>query len=174
MILFLRGSRAHLPEPQMQESGLLESNLGFALGDVVKIWKSIFGCWCCPRPRDYVRTRKSPGNLEVTASICETGSEPKGNPEVLGEPIGSPLDPEIILGTRSFFFKSWDHVWNTEVLLRSWDHDWSPGAEWEPEDSSLDPETRFGTERPYGNPKVREIVIGPRGHVGTRRFLKSQ
>ncbi|KAF2593615.1 hypothetical protein F2Q70_00043223 [Brassica cretica] len=76
----------------------------------------IFGCWGCPRHGDY------------------------GNPEVVGEPKGSPLDPEIIFGTRRFFF-------------RSWDHDWSPVAMWEPEDSSIDPEIRFGSRRPYGNPE---------------------
>ncbi|KAF2605028.1 hypothetical protein F2Q70_00025921 [Brassica cretica] len=35
-----------------------------------------------------------------------------------------------------------------------------PGAVWEPEESSLDPETRFGTLRPYGNPEVLEIEPG--------------
>ncbi|KAF3517452.1 hypothetical protein DY000_02060116 [Brassica cretica] len=87
----------------------------------------IFGCWGCPRHGDYVRAQKSFGN-------------PEGNPEVVGEPKGSPLDPEIIFGTRRFFF-------------RSWDHDWSPVAMWEPEDSSIDPEIRFGSRRPYGNPE---------------------
>ncbi|KAF2613914.1 hypothetical protein F2Q70_00011772 [Brassica cretica] len=43
----------------------------------------------------------------------------------------------------------------------SWDHDWIAVPIWEPKDSSLDPEIRFGTRRPYGNPKVIEIVIGP-------------
>ncbi|KAF3549605.1 hypothetical protein DY000_02007544 [Brassica cretica] len=40
-------------------------------------------------------------------------------------------------------------------------------AIWEPKDSSLDPEIRFGTRRPYENPEVLDHVIT----FGTRRLL---
>ncbi|KAF3608886.1 hypothetical protein DY000_02049213 [Brassica cretica] len=98
----------------------------------------------------YARTRRLSGNPEVTARTCKTGSKPGGFkhsriwtlgvwrllllPRGLQEPGGSPLDPETISGTRRFFFKSWDHVWDPEAVG-------------EPRASPLDPEIISGTQR---------------------------
>ena len=50
-------------------------------------------------PGGYVRAQRSSGNPEVLLDPEITF----GDPEVVGEPGGSPLDPEIIFGTRRFY-----------------------------------------------------------------------
>ncbi|KAF2585860.1 hypothetical protein F2Q70_00035764 [Brassica cretica] len=104
-----------------------------------------------PRPVDYAGTRRPSRNPEVTARICEIGSEPGG----------VKLSRVRTLGVWRLFsypggcVRTRRSSGNPEVFL---DHEITFGTR---RDSSLDHETRFGTQRPYGNQEVLEIVIRP-------------
>ncbi|KAF3543835.1 hypothetical protein DY000_02007585 [Brassica cretica] len=76
---------------------------------------------------------------------------PSRIPEVALKPGGHSGTPR---GTRRFSFRTWDQVWDSEIVG-------------EPGGSPLDHGIMFGTWRSYENPKVHEIIIGP------WRFLKS-
>ncbi|KAF3486400.1 hypothetical protein F2Q69_00052741 [Brassica cretica] len=100
-----------------------------------------------PRPVDYAGTRRPSRNPEVTARICEIGSEPGG----------VKLSRVRTLGVWRVFsyprgcVRTRRSSGNPEVFL---DHEITFGTR---RDSSLDHETRFGTQRPYGNQEVLEI-----------------
>ncbi|KAF2577517.1 hypothetical protein F2Q68_00004454 [Brassica cretica] len=68
------------------------------------------------------------------------------NPEILRWHLG----PEGRRGTRRFSFRSWDQIWDPEVIWELRDHGimFGPGGRREePEDSPLDPEIMGGTLR---------------------------
>ncbi|KAF3559204.1 hypothetical protein F2Q69_00012935 [Brassica cretica] len=73
------------------------------------------------------------------------------NPEVFVRTRRSSKNPEIYLDHEIIFLGPEGHRGTQRFPFRSWDHDWSPYAVWEPEDSSIGPETVLGTWR---NPKV--------------------
>ncbi|KAF3539517.1 hypothetical protein F2Q69_00021671 [Brassica cretica] len=116
--------------------------------------------------KDQVTTRGSGGRARIRRSSC--------NPEVVGQPGDSPLDPETAFGTR----RSRDRTWNPEVFeIVIHCFPWI-------QRSYRDPGVCIWTLRSHGNPEVLrdepggfflrsgDLLIGTRGYRGNPEILE--